>query len=341
MAARDEAGKWLDTLFADLRAAAAGSAEALKKVRDEEARLQKERLDAAKQLRAAPEAEARARVVAGAAAAGPARERAAFAATPRGQAYAQAEAATRGVASLAKKQQEVAELEAQRAYQSTAAGRAQLREEWRLAEQKKRVGDEVERQRQSARPKLDRLGGAFAAAVPIVGEMAAAAAAAVGTLTTFAAKASPTHLATLEGSIDLLMARLGRYALPLVESGAKLAQTAAAVEPPSVVKSWMAGNVAKIKSATDWIDSLMGGAEKQPMVSLAAMPQARVGTAEQYYDRLMVAGLNQDALQAKLMEEQLKNLVEMNARLEQMGQHTEGFLRRAPQEAPDAPVPFR
>src|SRR5262245_39450140 len=119
--------------------AAAGSLAALRRVQVEEERLNKQREDAAKELRAAPEAEARQRAVSGQVELGSARQRAEYAASPRGQAYLRGEEARKGQQSLAQMTQELARMRAESAHLATPAGRAQLGEEAELAREQKKV----------------------------------------------------------------------------------------------------------------------------------------------------------------------------------------------------------
>lgn len=196
--------------------------------------------------------------------------------------------------------------------------------------------------------------GQTAAAVNALGR---AARNATDTMIGFAQKASPSHVATFQGSLDLAASKIGRVFLPQLEELSRTLQGFSKLADTRGGRwlSWgageagrytnllnmpfamgqMAGNMARFggrlwwgkegeeqrwqKNAPDWLKTLMGGDTAK---SLSGLPQAHIGTSEDYLDRLVMAGANLDQLQSELLKEQLQNLQNMGGLLERIERNT-------------------
>jgi hypothetical protein len=158
---------------------------------------------------------------------------------------------------------------------------------------------------------MEQFARAARAASGALGTFRAAVSATEGMFLGVAAKASPAAAATFQGSMDLLMARIGSNVLPALEVASRTVQQVAAAVPSGAVSKNTA--VAAVLGPGAWLMEQMkdrgwvkdDGAMKR---SLAGLPQAQMGTAEQFHDRAQMAALNTDDVQTEILRTQLQNL---------------------------------
>ncbi len=169
---------------------------------------------------------------------------------------------------------------------------------------------------------------------------AGAATAALGTLGVMGRAASPTHAATLSGSVELLAARLGSAVLPAMEEASRLLQNAARNLPDiNQRQPGLAGySIQDLLSLSARVGAAVvtqGGSEmpgnRAPAaLSYRALPQPTIGSAESYHDRLTTQALGQGPLDTEILQEILKNL-----------QRQLGILERGAGGETNTPAAFR
>lgn len=260
------------------------------------------------------------------------RAQAAFAASPLGQAQAQRQAQQRQEIDVLQLRSETARMAAEARHYATPQGQAQLEAQRQAQRENLQARQALAQARGEGPGVADRFGEALGMASRGLGAFRAALSTAEGVLMTFGAKASPAHAQTMQGSIDLLMSRVGGYLLPVMEQTARYAQAVYRNLPdPNSRQGRMISEAFDLRGLG--ITPGMTGMDdpKQLLRSLAGLPQAQLSTAEGYEDRLQLAGLNYDELQTEQLREIVRNLATIIGHLEQ----------NQPSPDRDIVVPFR
>ena len=130
------------------------------------------------------------------------------------------------------------------------------------------------------------------------------------TMLSLASKANPSAAATYAGSWDLLMAKMGRTFVPFVNlASAGLQKFADAID----------SSIGPLVSFTSGlVEAIFGEAAKPKLMSLQTSWQPQISTMSEALDRVQMAALSGDELQAEIMKEQLVSMKEMGMTLKEI-----------------------
>jgi hypothetical protein len=161
-----------------------------------------------------------------------------------------------------------------------------------------------------------------------------------GGMVSLGRSASPNAGATLDQSWELLKARAGRFFLPAMANASQTLQAGADAVGATRGSSFERSTLFKALSYSppaffgEWL--LTGErpdrrqAREGAMQSFAGLPQSRISSAEEYYDRLQMTALNTGPLEAEILKEQLENLKDVVKLLEKIGGDSEGLKNLQP-----------
>jgi hypothetical protein len=249
---------------------------------------------------------------------------------PESQALTRAQVEAQEQARTNQARQQAQAEQARAAYLETPEGRQQTRQQ-RDAQRQQQEALEVQRRRENV-DQYGRLGVALREAREHLTDFAGVVSTVGGTVTTvfnviqgLAGAASPQAGATFSRSVDLLMARVGRSAVPVLNTASGLVQEAA-----RNVDNLTLGNVARnmlpIPQAPRegdrparsfgqfFLDRLTFGLTEKdkppPLQSFEGLPPGGYALGpEQYYERIQQAGMNVSPIDAAVLMEQLQNTV--------------------------------
>lgn len=145
------------------------------------------------------------------------------------------------------------------------------------------------------------------AAVPYLRAFQQAVGFAESAIVGLGSKASPTHGATFQSSLDLLQAKIGQSFVQPLETLSKAAQLLAQHVPDP--KSTAGKSVSAAFDLSLYLPYFQKQIQEQKLkIDLSQLPGGSIQGAEQYSDRLTQAALRQDELQAQLLQVQLQAL---------------------------------
>lgn len=236
-------------------------------------------------------------------------------------------------------QLEATRLRAEAAHYQTPQGQAQLqthrqaeadlaRARAELARARGEGGEQPAQKAASLQYRFDQLTGVVAGVASGLGVLKAAASAAADTLLGFGGKASPTHAATLQGSMDMFMAKAGQYLVPAMESAARAIQAVTERIPdPESRKGKLLGAGVSALFGVPTLDWIAG--DQKLKVSLQALPGGQISGVEQYADRLAQAAVGNDEQQSFILKQQLDALKDIKGAINQLGPQGPGRLDAA------------
>lgn len=232
-------------------------------------------------------------------------------ATPQGQAQAQQQAGAASQLTASQLRADTLRAQAELARLRTPQGRAEQATQRQAQRQNAQARAQLQAEQNPASG-MDRFRAAMDAAARGVQAFRSALSQAEGVALQLASRGSPTHVATFQGSQDLLMARLSGAVLPALEEASRTIQGIARAIPQGAVQAVGeagGGIVANFRRGLAALGLVDENPELKP--SFKALPQPQIGTVESFYDRLTTNALGQGPLELEQLQTVNENLRRM------------------------------